>query len=88
MEEGTFLPSSEMIPPIIQQQPLRHLGDAQHNDYVPVVWRTKAEQDNIQIFRKQDGYLHQPGNTHKQRPISDAGIDLHNRWKRKNESAK
>ena len=91
MEEGTFLPSNEMIPPaVIQQRPLKHLEDVQRNDYsLPVGWRNKTEQDNMQTSTKQDGYhLHKPSNTHKQRPISDAGVELHNRWKRKNESGK
>ena len=89
MEEGTFLPSNEMIPPaVIQQRPLKQLEGSQHNDYSsPTAWRSKTEQNNMQTSMKQDGHpLHELSNAHKQRPISDAGIELHNRWKHKNES--
>jgi len=89
MEGGDILPSSKMIPPsIIQQTPLQHLGEGKHNEYVPVAWETKNDQDSIQAFGKQDRHLYQSVSSNKKRPVSDVGVDLQNRWKLKKEHNK
>lgn len=89
MEGGDILPSTQMIPPsIIQQTSLLHLGEGNHNEYVPVAWETKNDQDSIQAFGKQDRHLYQPVNSKKKRPVSDVGVDLQNRWKLKKEQNK
>ena len=78
-----------MIPPsIIQQTPLQHLGEGQHNEYVPVAWETKNDQDSIQAFAKQDRHLYQSVSSNKKRPVSDVGVDLQNRWKLKKDPNK
>ena len=89
MEGGDILPSTQMIPPsIIKQSPLQHLGEGKHNEYVPVNWEAKNNQDSINPFGKADRHLYQSVSNNKKRPVSDVGVDLQNRWKLKKEHSK
>ena len=90
MEEGNILPLNQIIPPSITEQPsLQHFaGEDKRNEYIPPVWKTKSDQNSSRCFGMQDGQLLQPVNSSRQRPVSDVGLDLHNRWKHKNENGK
>ena len=89
MEGGEILPSTQMIPPsMIQQSTLQHLGEVKHNEYVPVTWEAKNNQDSINPFGKPDRHLYQSVSSNKKRPVSDVGVDLQNRWKLKKEHSK
>ena len=89
MEGGDILPSTQMITPSLHQQSsLQHLGEGKHNEYVPVAWETKNNQDSINPFGKPDRHLYQSVSSNKKRPVSDVGVDLQNRWKLKKEHSK
>ena len=93
METGTLKLSNHNLDPCItqqHQQPVLNTSvDTVSISYVPVIWQTANSRENMQMFGKGEGQLcPTKEEKHKQRPISDAGMELQNRWRLRNENGK